>query len=373
MNLTKRVQTIYEELHKMPEPGFRESRTAAYLAEKLRAAGFEVKTGLAGTGVTGLLCGKSPGPTVGVRADMDALLHWVEEKKVPIHSCGHDAHAAIVLAAAERAAAEGILRGALKVIFQPAEETLEGALQMIAAGAIDDVDQLIGLHLRPIQEAGLGQATPALFHGASVIVKVILQGTAAHGARPHLGVNVIDAAAAAVNAVNAIHVNPVVPATVKVTRLQAGGASLNAIPDKAEMALDLRAQNNETMEELLTKVQKAVERAADTVDAKAYVTVAGRVPAAEYNEEMVAVAREAILAVLGPAGLLSPIYTPGGEDFHFYTRAKPAIKSCYLGLGADLVPGLHHPAMQFDTRALNQGVSILLYMVHKCVGGVGEK
>ena len=107
-----------------------------------------------------------------------------------------------------------------------------------------DVDIALGFHLRPTQEAKMGQATPALYHGASYILEAVVTGTTAHAARPHLGVNAINAATAVVNAVNAIHMDPVVPWTAKTTKVKAGGASLNAIPDRADMAFDLRAQDN---------------------------------------------------------------------------------------------------------------------------------
>jgi amidohydrolase len=180
-----------------------------------------------------------------------------------------------------------------------------------------------------------------------------------------LGVNAIDAAAAVVNAVNAIRINPVVPCTVKTTKLQAGGATLNAIPDLAEMAFDLRAQQNDVMDELIAKVTKAVENAAVSVGAKGTVKVKGGVPAAEYNDSMVATARSAINSVLGPVGVLAPIVSPGGEDFHFFVKKYPQLKAGYIGLGCDLKPGLHHPAMSFDLSALPNGVKILVEVVNR--------
>jgi amidohydrolase len=253
----------------------------------------------------------------------------------------------------------------LKILFQPAEEKLTGALSLIEAGALNGVDMVFGLHLRPIQEARTGQATPALYHGASYIVEATIEGIPAHGARPHLGINAIDAAAAVVNAVNAIRINPVVPCTVKTTKLQAGGATLNAIPDLAEMAFDLRAQQNDVMDELLAKVAKAVEIAAASVGAKGTAKVIGGVPAAEYNQEMVDIAHDAILSVLGPVGVLDPIVSPGGEDFHFFVKKYPNLKAGYIGLGCDLTPGLHHPAMSFDLSALPNGVKIMVEMVNQ--------
>jgi amidohydrolase len=360
-----RVQELYAILHGMPELGLQEVRTAAFLAEQLRNTGYAVQTGVGGTGVIGVLRGEKPGSVLALRADMDALKHMIGGQECAIHSCGHDAHSAMVLCVAEQAAKRKLASGTLKILFQPAEETIVGALALIDAGAIADVDAIVGIHLRPEQEAKKGRATPALYHGTSGRIETTIEGVAAHGGRPHLGVNAIDAAAAVVNAINAIHMNPVVPSSIKVTKLLAGGAATNLIPDKAEMTMDVRAQQNGLMKDLLNKAEAAIANAAASVGAKAVTRIKSGPPAAEYTEEMVELAREAIVAVLGKAGLLPPVITPGAEDFHFYIKRKPTIKAAYLGLGCDLTPGLHHPQMKFDVGSLINGVDILLYMVNR--------
>lgn len=360
-----RVEELYRILHGMPELGLQEVKTAAFLAGQLRSAGYDVQTGVGGTGVVGVLRGAKPGLVLALRADMDALKHIVDGQERAIHSCGHDAHSAMVLCAAEQAAKRGLDAGTLKILFQPAEEVLLGAKALVDAGAIADVDAMVGIHLRPEQEARKGQATPALCHGSSARIETTIEGTAAHGGRPHLGVNAIDAAAAVVNAVNAIHMNPVVPSSIKATKLLAGGGATNVIPDKAEMAIDVRAQRNDVVRELLAKAEAAIGNAAASVGAKATTRIKTGPPAAEYNEELIELAREAIVAVLGKWGLLPPIITPGAEDFHFYVQRKPALKATYIGLGCDLTPGLHHPAMRFDVGSLIHGVNILGCVVDK--------
>ncbi len=370
--MNARVQALYATLHAMPELGLKETRTAAFLAQQLAQAGYAVQTGVGGTGVIGLLRGDRPGPVLALRADMDALKHLVEGQERAIHSCGHDAHSAMVLCVAELAARQQLAAGTLKILFQPAEETLAGALALIDAGAIADVDALVGIHLRPEQEAKKGQATPALCHGSSSRIETTIEGVAAHAGRPHLGGNAIDAAAAVVNAINAIHMNPVVPYSIKVTKLLAGGAATNLIPDKAEMAIDVRAQQNLLMDDLLRKAEAAIANAAAAVGAKVVTRIKRGAPAAEYAPEMVALAREAIVAVLGEPGLLPPLITPGAEDFHFYIKHKPALKAAYIGLGCDLTPGLHHPQMKFDPGSLIHGVNILLYIVNKLLNPKGD-
>lgn len=367
-DLDKRVKEIYADLHAIPEIGLQEVKTSAYLAQALTKAGYEVKTGLGGTGVTGLLKSGNPGPTVGLRADMDALAHEIDGKPCAIHSCGHDAHCSMVLTVAEEIVRGGITKGNVKIIFQPAEEVLVGALNMVEAGAVDDVDILLGLHLRPQQEAKGGQATPALYHGASYVVDAQIQGLTAHGARPHLGVNAIDAAAAVIQAVNAIRINPIVPSSAKTTQIQAGGPASNAIPASAKLVFDLRAQENPVMDELIAKVENAVSHGAQTVGATGFAKVRGGCPAAEYDKETVALVKEAIVAVLGEENLLPEVVTPGGEDFHYYVKKKPNLKTAYFGLGVDLLPGLHSPEMNFNKDFLINGVNILLYAVEKLAG-----
>ena len=122
MTTEQRIQAAYDILHGMPETGFEEFRTSAWLAERLEAAGFRVSAGVAGTGVVGVLEGSGPGPAVALRGDMDALAHVVDGQVVRVHSCGHDAHCAMVLGAAQELAA-GLGRGTLKILFQPGEET----------------------------------------------------------------------------------------------------------------------------------------------------------------------------------------------------------------------------------------------------------
>jgi len=168
-----------------------------------------------------------------------------------------------------------------------------------------------------------------------------------------------------VGAVNAIHLNPVESWSVKTTKLHAGGPTLNAIPDLADMAFDLRAQSNAVMDSLLSKLPPVIEHAAAAIGATAAVTIKGGVPAAEYDQGMIAIAREAIRSVLGDRGVLEPIVTPGGEDFHFFVKKNPKLRPAYIGLGCDLTPGLHHPDMKFDIAALPNGVEILCQFVKR--------
>jgi amidohydrolase len=354
-----RVKEIRNYLHTIPESGGHEEKTSTYLAAEIKKAGYQVETGVGGFGVVATLAGKEAGPVVGVRGDMDALVHVVDGKETTVHSCGHDAHCAMVLTMAEEIAKTGIKRGKLKIIFQPAEEDLTGARGMIAAGVVQELDYIMGIHLRPIQEAKVGQAAAALWHGSAYFITSHIHGKAAHGARPHLGVNTIDAGVMVVNGINTIWENPVEGWSVKTTKFNSNGIINNAIPDGVDLAFDLRAQKNLVMENLIKKVTHLVNTIPGTLGAKGEVLSVSGVPAAEYDQEVITLLEGAITKVLGKDGLIPPIISPGADDFHFYKQAKPALKAGFVGLGADLSPGLHDPKMSFDDSVLVKGVKIL--------------
>lgn len=359
------VENVYNYLHTIPEIGFEEFETSKFIAEELKKFGFEVIEKIGGTGVIGKLDSGVAGPVFAMRADMDALSFEKDGKKYNVHACGHDSHSAMVLAAAKEIAEKGIKKGKMIVLFQPAEEVLGGAQSIVESGYIDSVEEMVGIHLRPIQETRLGQATPALVHGASYRIIAKIKGLNSHGARPHLGVNAVDAAMLVVSAINAIHVDPRVPHSIKVTRVHAGGETINLIPDEAEIAMDLRAQTNEVMEEMIAKAKDAIVNSAKAIGAEGKIELIGGVPAAEYNDEMVEICRCAIEEELGE--VLEPLITTGGEDFHYYSKERK-IKTAYIGLGADLTPGLHHPEMTFNLEALQLGVKILKNVAQKRLG-----
>lgn len=368
-DLKKRVCEVYDHLHAMPEGPFEEVQTSAFLAEALRLAGFEVTTGVGKTGVVGLLRGAAPGPVVAVRADMDALPHTVDGEQKRLHTCGHDAHCAMLLTTAEETARRKLGRGTLKILFQPAEETLQGARAMIADGVTDGVDYIFGMHVAPTAREGhVGQACPAKYTGAATGIHVVLHGKTSHGARPHLGINACEAAAAVTNAICAIHINPEVCASVKVTSIVTQSPAINIIPEQVSMTIDVRSQLNDTMTEVVAKVKNAVEHAAASVSATADIEIGEALPAAMIDEECIGIAREAISSVLGPDALLPPSNALGCEDFHCYKQHAPTIKAGYISLGADVTPVVHNSAMTLNPACLIHGVNLHLHIVNRLLG-----
>lgn len=361
-------QAVWQDLHRMPELGMQEFKTSAYLADALEKLGYEVTRGVGGTGVVGVIRGTEPGPVLLLRADMDALPFKNEDGSIEcVHACGHDGHCAMMLATAAELVGK-VRRGTLKILFQPAEELLTGALAVIKAGAIDDVDIAHGMHVRPIQDIPSGTACAAVRHTSSTFMKIELQGRAAHASRPHLGVNCAEAAALVTSAICAIKLNPAAVWSCKVTSIQAASSAANIIPDHGELTLDVRAQTDGLMEELLEKVRRAAEGAAASVGATAVVTVPEEIiPAADYDEDLVAEVAETIKEVLG-ADKLAKDCGGGGEDFHHFRKARPHIKAAYFGVGAGCTPGLHARNMTFDTAMLENGVKIMTAMALKKIG-----
>ena len=360
----------YEYLHTIPEIAFQEVKTSSYLADALEKAGYQVTRNIGETtGVVGVYDSGVKGPVLALRADMDALAHIIDGKHCAIHSCGHDGHSSVVLAAAEELVRDNVIKkGRLKIIFQPAEEIGAGALTMIKGGAIDDVDMIIGSHIRPEEECKKGAAIPAMWYSASGTVDVYIHGKPAHGARPHLGVNVIDAASAAITAVNAIRINPNLSYSAKATRFICDAGVTNAIPSEAHVNWDIRSQFNDTMELLKEKIAKAIEAGVATVGATADISFIKEIPAAELDDDMTSLLEDSIRDVLGDEGVLPPFTTAGGEDFFYYKKGKPSIKAGFFGLGVNASPGLHHPEMKFDIDALEIGVDIFKTVVKKILG-----
>ncbi len=368
MNVTteNKVLDTFQYLHEHAEISWEETETTKYIENILLNSGCKVTTFDDCTGVIGEF-GNFDGnlPVVAVRADIDALWQEVNGVFQANHSCGHDAHMSMVLGLLWKLEQYPELKEkiAIKFFFQPAEEKGAGALKMVEKHVVDNVDYLFGVHLRPIQETPMGRATPVIVHGATHMYGITIRGEDAHGARPHLNRNAIEIGTEIVNMLSKIHLDPRKPYSVKMTSFHAGGESTNIIPGSASFALDMRAQDNETMDALKEKVNAVFESVRNLYHADLEITEESGIAAAKTNEEAIHIMSSAIADTLGEDKVDPPLVTPGGDDFHFYTIKKPSLKATMLGLGCDLQPGLHHPHMTFDKDALNNGVDILFQAI----------
>jgi len=352
-------EVIYEwfdHFHAYPEVSWKEVETTKKIAAILDELNIKYKLF---SDVTGLVAEIGQGEeVVAVRADIDALWQEVDGTMRANHSCGHDANISMVLGALLQLKDE-TLKKRIRFIFQPAEETGGGAIEMVKHGVIDDVSYLFGVHLRPIEELPLGKVTPAIHHGAAAFLKGMIQGVDAHGARPHQGKNAIDVICAIQQMLNNIHINPFDVYSAKLTKIVADGGSINIIPGNATFSMDVRAQKNSVLEELQKRIDKGFKAIADTFGVELKWDWLDKTPGAEVSDEATKIAQASIIEALGAEHFENPISTPGSDDFHHYTVLRPHLKAAMIGIGADLTPGLHHPKMTFKKEAIITGAKVL--------------
>ncbi|PAE20134.1 amidohydrolase [Bacillus sp. 7504-2] len=352
----KEIIRWYEELHVIPEVVWKEFKTTDKIAAILDEIGVSYQRF---PDMTGIVAEMGQGDEViAVRADIDALWQEVDGVWQGNHSCGHDANIAMVLGAIFSLKDTGLAKK-IRFIFQPAEEKGEGALALIEKGVMDQVTHLFGIHLRPIEELPLGKVSASIRHGAHVALIGKVEGVDAHAARPHQGQNALDVIASLHQLLKTIYIDPSEACSVKLTKVIAGGESINIIPGVAEFAIDVRAQKNEVLSKICTKVEQIIGKLEALFEMTINWEWTGYTPAAEVSKEAEEIVEEAIKSLFGEKAFVPFVITPGGDDFHFYTIKRPDVKASMIGVGANLKPGLHHPKMFFDKSALHQGAKIL--------------
>ena len=362
MTVKAQIEQWFEHFHANPEVSWKEVATTAKLAEILTGLGVKYHTF---NDVTGVVAEIGEGDRIiAVRADIDALWQEVDGVYQANHSCGHDANISMVLGALRYLQQEE-LGSRIRFIFQPAEEKGNGANAMIERGAVDGVSHLFGVHLRPQEEIPFGKVAPAIHHGAAVFLEGKITGVDAHGARPHQGKNALDPLFATAQFIKTLQFSPYEAYSAKLTKVQAGGDSLNIIPGTATFAIDARAQSNAVLNELQERITAGIESIGKMYAVEIELTWSDYTPAAEVAEEAVVIATQAIRETVGEEAFAPAIITSGSDDFHFYTIHQPALKAAMVGIGADLGPGLHHPAMTFNREALDIGARVLAATLKK--------
>lgn len=386
------------DIHAHPELSNRETRTAALVAEHLRALGMEVRTGVAHTGVVGVLRGGRPGPVVALRADMDAL-PVTEEVDLPfaskvrstyngqevgvMHACGHDAHVAMLMGAAEiLAGMRRDLPGTVKFIFQPAEEGAPagergGAAMMIAEGVLDDPKPaaIFGLHVFPYPTGEIRYRPGGTMASADVL-RIVVRGRQTHGAVPWGGVDPIVIAAQIVLGLQTITSRQIdvttAPAVVTVG-LIAGGVRYNIIPDSVLMVGTIRTFDPAVQRDIHARVRRTAESIAQSAGATAIVTIDSTAPVT-YNDP--ALTERMLPALQRVAGadkvrLAPPLTT--AEDFSRYQERIPGL-FFFLGItppGADpaTVAANHSPRFFVDEAALPLGTRALVRLAMDYLSG----
>ncbi|SFA72142.1 MULTISPECIES: amidohydrolase [unclassified Bacillus (in: firmicutes)] len=361
-NYENQILEWFEHFHAHPEVSWKEYETTNTIAKILDELQIKYRRF---EDVTGLVAEIGEGnDVIAVRAEIDALWQEVDGIWKANHSCGHSAIISMVLGALKYVKDEHLSKK-IRFIFQPAEEKGNGSIAMIDHGAVENVSQLFGIHLRPIEELPLGKVSPSIHHGAGIFLEGKIKGVDAHGARPHQGKNAIDALFALHQFVKSIYISPFEPHSAKLTKILAGGESLNIIPGSAEFAIDVRAQKNEVLYKLKNQIEVGLNNLQSLYGVTFEWSWADLTPGAEVSAEAEAIARQAIIDVVGVSSLADPVITSGSDDFHFYTVKHPEIKATMIGVGADLAPGLHHPQMTFNKSALDVGARVLAETLRK--------
>lgn len=359
-------EDLYRDLHRHPELSHQEHRTAAVVAEPLGATGFAVTTGVGGTGVVGVLH-NGAGPTVLLRADMDALpvreetglpyastetaIPVGEDAPVPVmHACGHDMHTACLLGAA-RLLADGRQHwgGTLVVVFQPAEETIDGARGMVTDGLAEltgPVDVVLGQHVAPLPAGALATIPGPAFAGCASI-RITVYGRGGHASMPQSTVDPVVLAAAIVlrlQGVVAREVEPGEPAVVTVGRLHAGTRA-NIIADRAELLINIRFYSESVRSTLLAAIRRivAAECAASGSPREPDFDIFEQAPITDNDTDVTARVDTAFTAVFGSEAMTTAPRVIGSEDFSDIARGVDAPYTFWLFGGADpalfAVPG----------------------------------
>lgn len=355
-------------IHAHPETAFEEVKTSAFVAEKLASFGLEVTTGLAKTGVVGTIK-NGDGPSIGLRADMDALdvteANSFAHKSChdgKMHACGHDGHTTMLLGAARYLAETKKFKGTVYFIFQPAEENEGGGRVMVEEGLFDQfpVDSVYGLHNWPGLPVGEAAVGTGPMMAACDMFEITVKGKGAHAAMPHLGVDPLLIASKIVSAIQTIAsrtVNPLDAVVVSVTQIH-GGDTWNVIPEKAVIRGTARSFRAEVQDRIEPSLQRIVDGICQAHGATATLHYDRRYPATINNEREAGIAAAVAADVLGEDKVdLKPTPSMGSEDFAFLLQEKPG---CYIWLGNGPGEGgctLHNPNYDFNDDILVYGAS----------------
>jgi len=344
------------------------------IAERLRTLGYQVQTGIAKTGVVGLLEGKHPGPVVMARFDMDALpiteenkTDYVSQNPGVMHACGHDGHMAMGLGVATLMAQHrDEMQGTLKIVFQPGEEGMNGAEVMVKEGVLETPrpDVFLATHVWNDKLAGTVDVTPGAVMAAAEKWDCAVQGKGGHGAAPEQTTDPIVATAQIVTALQTIvsrNVDPMETAVVSVGSVH-GGDAFNVIPPRVELNGTIRTFNPQIREIVLRRMGKIIEGVANACGTQAELKITPLTPAVINDAAITKVVYAAAKAVVGAENVTTDERTMGSEDAAFFMQKIPG---CYFFLGsANPERGLdaphHNPHFDFDEAVLPIGVTILM-------------
>lgn len=377
-DLLERAATIADDLiawrrriHRWPELGFGEVRTAAFAAETLQDWGWRVRPGV---GITGVVAERGTGGlTVALRADMDALpvqeetgLPFASERPGLMHACGHDAHVAMLLGAA-CLLSEAELKGTVRLLFQPSEESadaegLSGAARMVADGAMDGVSAVFGLHVLTDLPSGTIGLRPGAIQAAADSLHLTVRGKGAHAAQPHWGRDPIYIAAQVITALQSVvsrTVDPLAPAVLTLGTIT-GGTRGNIIPEAVVITGTIRTLNESVRDLIHNEVRRIASGVAEALGGSCDVEIDRGYPVTINDDDLVSLVEELAGDLLGTDHVRRVEPSMGAEDFSLLAAES---RGCFFRLGAT-APGHeptrgHSPTFDIDESALPVGTAVL--------------
>ncbi|MEI6096773.1 MAG: M20 aminoacylase family protein [Alphaproteobacteria bacterium] len=369
------MTTWRRHLHAHPELAFDCVQTAAYITQCLQEIGVdEIHTGIARTGIVAILNGATAGPTIGLRADMDALpiveATGADHASITpgkMHACGHDGHVTMLLGAAKYLAETRRFCGRVALIFQPAEEDGAGGQVMVQEGIMDrfDIAQVYGIHNAPNVPLGHFLTTPGALMASVDTVFVHISGKGGHGATPHDCIDPVVAVVGMVQAIQTIiprNVHALDEAVISVTQIHTGTAS-NIIPETAMFCATVRAFKPEVRALLKKRIHEIINGHALAYQVQARIDYDWGYPATVNHPDQAAFAIRAAAEIVGPAATNGNSNREmGSEDFSYMLEARPG---AYLFMGIGPAAGLHHPAYDFNDEAAPIGAFFFARLVER--------
>lgn len=362
-------------LHQHPELGFDCHETAAFVAARLQEFGVdEIHEGIAKTGVVAIINGQAQGPTIGLRADMDALpmdehtgAEYASTVPGKMHACGHDGHTVMLLGAAKYLTETRNFKGRVALIFQPAEEGGGGGNVMVQEGMMErfDIAQVFAMHNSPDLEAGVLHTRPGPLMAGVAEFKITVKGKGGHGAMPHSCVDPIAAALQIGTAINTIvsrNTNPIDNLVISLTMIEAGTAT-NIIPDTATMQGTVRHFRPEVQDMAEARIKAICDGTAIAMGVEATLDFRREYPPTINHADQAEFAAQVAEELVGPdktsreASMIM-----AAEDFSYMLNARPG---AYIHLGQGIGPICHHPQFDFNDEIAPLGASFFARLVER--------
>lgn len=363
-------------LHQYPELSFEEVETVRFVKEKLEQLNFDIEYPIAKTGLIATLKGESEGPTVALRADMDAL-PIQEESNLPYkssvdgvgHLCGHDAHTAILLGAAHILSQNPLKKGNIKLLFQPAEEGYSGAEVMVNEGALQNpaVDVIAGLHMHPTVKTGETSITEGYATACADSFDIKIIGKGGHAAHPHLSIDPIAIASTVIASLQQVvsrNVDPLENIVLTIGKIN-GGFARNVIAPEVTLEGTVRLLNPNLRPLVKEKMDEYLKGITEGMGGTYEFTYTDGIPSVYNEPTLIPVLQHSVHKILGENQLLKVKPSMGGEDFSYYTNEIPGV---FFRLGTngseDTSYPNHHPKFNVDEEALPYGSAILVQFAY---------